>query len=122
MYKEDRLDMLRKLSMFDKHDDSSIFNKYMSAYYAEIYSFYSLLKDMEIGYSELEFREPIKIDGRLSFAFDCNKGTSKQIKEFFDSYNSDILIIKYLRKHEFEVSMDTSDGVIMHFNTPIKEE
>lgn len=125
MSKHDRLDMLGKLSMFDKYNDFSVFELYAHNHYGEIYSLYTLLEKSDINYSDIEFKEPLLDNDSFTFKCNCQYDTITKLKDFLEENKT----IKYLRKKSFMVTISHSenslDGIFdtsISFNKIIKEE
>lgn len=119
MNKHDRLDMLKNISLFDKHDNLSIFKSYIPNHYNEIYSLYNLLIESNVNYNEINFDEPSECDdGSFEIKFNCNMDIYEKLSKVITGKK----IIKYLRKNSFEVDMDiiSNDNnqvnVIISFN------
>lgn len=100
MSKHNRLDMLKNISLFDKHDDLSIFKSYIPNHYDEIYSLYNLLIESDIDYNDLDFEEPDEYDDSFTIKFKCDHKISKKLS---NAINEDKKIIKYLRKKSFKI-------------------
>lgn len=119
-----RLDMLKKISLFEKYDDMSIFESYIPNHYDEIYSIYTLFKKSEIDYNSINFNEPSEnIDGSFNINFNCTLGIFKKLEKFISSNKS----IKYLRNYSYSLKLisdqidDENMNVIISFNKEIKE-
>lgn len=125
MNKCDRLDMLKKLSLFDKYDDLSIFESYIPNHYGEIYSLYTLLQKSNIKYSDIVFKEPLSNSDSFIFRCECESNIIDKLKDFLEENKT----IKYLRKKSFMVTIEHSESPInglfdtfISFNKNIKEE
>lgn len=119
-----RLDMLKKISLFEKYDDMSIFESYIPNHYDEIYSIYTLFKKSEIDYNSINFNEPSEnIDGSFNINFNCTLSIFKKLEKFISSNKS----IKYLRNYSYSLKLmsdqidDENMNVIISFNKEIKE-
>lgn len=119
-----RLDMLKKISLFEKYNDMSIFESYIPYHYDEIYSIYTLFKKSEIDYNSINFNEPsISSDGSLNINFNCTLGIFKKLERFISNNKS----IKYLRNYSYSLKLKSNQidnenmNVIISFNKEIKE-
>lgn len=101
MSKQDRLDMLKKIS-FIHGDDISIFEAYIPNHYNEIYSLYTLLKDSKINYDDIKFKKPLLDNNTLTFVCECKDSIFHSIRRFLEK-NDDI--ISYTRKHKYLIEL-----------------
>lgn len=101
--KNDRLDMLKKISLIDKYDNLSIFESYIPKHYDEIYSIYTLLVESNIDYNDIMFNEPSEQnDGSLNIKFICSHEVYSKLKKFIEKNK----VIKYLRKKSFSIELN----------------
>ena len=120
----DRLDMLKIISLFEKYDDMSIFESYIPHHYDELYSIYTLFKKSGIDYNSIDFNEPSENnDGSFNINFNCTVNIFKKLEKFISNNKS----IKYLRNHSYSINLlsynidDDTNNVIISFNKEIKE-
>ena len=120
----DRLDMLKKISLFEKYDDMSIFESYIPYHYDEIYSIYTLFKKSGIDYNSINFSEPSEKDGSFNINFICKKNIFKKLEKFISTNKC----IEYIRNHPYLIDLlctediDDNMTVIISFNKKIKED
>ena len=113
MNKLDRLSMLKKLS-FIGEDNINIFSSYIPDHYDEIYTLYTLLKESNIDYSDIEFKEPLEENSKFSFRCQCKKS---DIIDFLQSFLNKNVEIKYMRKHAYTIDcIRDENDIILTFN------
>ena len=112
--KQDRLDMLKKISLIDKHKNLHVFKSYIPDHYDEIYTLYTLLKESNIDYSDIEFKEPLEENSKFSFRCQCK---NSDIIDFLQSFLNKNVEIKYMRKHAYTIDcIRDENDIILTFN------
>ena len=110
---QDRLDMLKHISFINKKN-LNLFKDYIPNHYDEIYTLFSLLRDAEIDYHDINFDKPKEKDNSFTFIFTTKKKYIKILTKFIEN-NS---IVSYMRNKSFNIDMhldEENDNYLLIF-------
>lgn len=97
---QDRLDMLKHISFINKKN-LNLFKDYIPNHYDEIYTLFSLLKDAEIDYHDIDFDKPKEKDNSFIFILNAKKKYIKILTKFIENNQ----IVNYMRNKSFNIEM-----------------